>query len=119
MCTTDYIVKEINDDIMRSTKAQNESCTDCAEALWNEALRSDRAYDDNVLKDILTKGLSELIHRSMHSYFYLRLRKNGAVHNLTKHTTSLNMLPRGWQFKCTCHNEKKDIPIWKYGGQWR
>lgn len=60
---------------------------------WRKALRCDRLYDEYVLERILKKCLSESICDNMP--FYLRLKKNGTVHDSADHATSLTMLQQG------------------------
>lgn len=64
-----------------------------AEALWNQSLRCQLVYDEQVLKVIFLEGLPGSIHHSMTSYW--GSQQSDTVHDLLRNPTSLRKLQWG------------------------
>lgn len=65
--TTDDVIAEANEDILRFTQLPNATPLQFHDAIWMKTLRVPHVYDEYMLKQTVIERLPTLIIHSMHA----------------------------------------------------
>lgn len=103
---TDDVITKTDDDMMHFTQSSNMTPTEYAEALQNKALRSNGVYDEELFKGVFIEGVPEPICHRMR--YYWASKESATLHDLVRHSISLNELQWGsHSIHTICNNENQ------------